>query len=235
MLDVNKRVFLQHVTQLFDSSLLSQLRARFDEVENLNQNEHLDPREVNALKRGESSDRTRMQTHWYDIWAKSHDTKKILNTVSPYTYVTFPPQVRNVRAHSHKVPWHQDIGYMRLLGNRGHTQVITCFVPLEEDPSQHTTIQFALDNLSTEETVFTHMPMDDFGAGIADANFKEKIHHCLALGDALVFGDFTLHRTFTPEGCKVERRSLEFRLIQPQHAIAGKDYFDLETRQFIKG
>jgi ectoine hydroxylase-related dioxygenase (phytanoyl-CoA dioxygenase family) len=228
---MERRIFLKHENQLFDSETLIRLRGYFGEIR---ETPDLDQRQLNAVRRGEAPDNLRTQEQWYDIWSNIDSQEKILTAVGPYTLVTFPPQVRNVRQGSHKVPWHQDIGYMRLLGNRGHQQVITCFVPLEDNPAEHTTIQFALDNMDADnETEFEHIPLGDFGAGI-NQDFNKKIHYDLKLGDALIFGDFTLHRTYTPERCKTERRSLEFRLVRPEHAISGKDYFDLQSLKFIK-
>jgi len=60
------------------------------------------------------------------------------------------------------------------------------------------------------------------------------VHFDLTLGDALVFGDLTIHRTFLPPGATVERRSLEFRLVRPDEAIADKDYFDLDSGLFVR-
>ena len=72
------------------------------------------------------------------------------------------------------------------------------------------------------------------GGGLIGSDFQDVFHFDLALGDALVFGDLALHRTFTPKGAHVERRSLEFRLIMPESARLGLDYFDLENVAFVK-
>ncbi|HVE43983.1 MAG TPA: phytanoyl-CoA dioxygenase family protein [Gammaproteobacteria bacterium] len=229
----NKRVFLNHAVKLFNVETLDLLRSYFDDVEQINRSTLLNEREQNAVTRGEASDKARMQAHWYQVWEDEKNNENILKAIYPYTYISFPPQVRNVRAHSHKVPWHQDIGYMRLLGDRGHAQVITCFIPLEANPAQHTTLQFCLDNEQTEQE-YPHVPTDEFGAGIQHVEFKDIFHYDLALGDALIFGDFTIHRTYTPPHCEINRRSLEFRLVNPQDAIVGKDYFDVANRKFIQ-
>ena len=51
-----------------------------------------------------------------------------------------------------------------MLGDRGHRRVITCFIPLEPEPSSRTTIQFA----SGGEIELRHQSLNDFGAGIVD-------------------------------------------------------------------
>jgi hypothetical protein len=123
---------------------------------------------------------------------------------------------------------------MRLLGDRGHSRVITCFIPLEPKPAKCTTIEFAFDNASDPDKIYEHTQRDGFDAGLSPELFTRRRHFDLELGDALVFGDLTLHRTYTPPGCAVERRSLEFRLIRPQDMLADKDYFDLAAQDFIK-
>jgi hypothetical protein len=228
-----ERDFIDHVSQLFDPRHLTQLREQFEDFESLKFNK-LSEREEKAVQRGEASDNFRLQEVWYQVWHEIN-IEHILKIFSPFTLVLYPPQVRFVRSNNHNVPWHQDIGYMRLLGERGHNQVITCFIPLESNPSNCTTIQFALDyKESNQSQEYSHQPTDSFGAGLVNTNFKKIIHYELELGDALVFGDFTPHRTFTPSNCKIERRSLEFRLVQPKHALLGKDYFDIIQQKFIK-
>ena len=235
MLDKNNRAFVNHVQGLFDPKLLDTLRNNFIMLENRQAPSNISEREKHALERGEATDSMRMQEAWYDVWKHATSESLLLSSLAPYTWVSYPVQVRHVRKAHHHVPWHQDIGYMRLLGNRGHQQVITCFIPLEPEPAKCTTIQYALDNIKADPTKeYPHIPLEGFGAGIENQDFNEVQHFDLNLGDALVFGDFTLHRTFLPEGCQINRRSLEFRLIMPSSALNNKDYFDIEHQKFIK-
>ncbi|MGH7894973.1 MAG: hypothetical protein ACREQL_09900, partial [Candidatus Binatia bacterium] len=165
---------------------------------------------------------------WYEAWSKpARDPGAVLG---PFTWVTFPPQVRTVRAPAHRVPWHQDAGYQRRLGARAHRQVLTCFVPLDDDPASRATIQFA----AAPEAELAHAPLDGFGAGIAAPPLRALTSYALTLGDALVFGDLVLHRTFVPAGAVIERRSLEFRLVHPADALDAKDYFDLASGAFVR-
>jgi hypothetical protein len=235
MKNITDRLFLQHAKGMFSSASLARMYTHFLESEGrFRALQALSDREQKAIARGESADAMRMQDTWYDVWRDAPNHKAMLSALSPFTWVTYPVQVRHVREVHHSVPWHQDIGYMRLLGERGHRQVITCFIPLEPDPARVTTIEFADDNMAMPDKIYEHQSREGFGAGLPAEECTQRHHFNLARGDALVFGDFVLHRTYTPPGCEVERRSLEFRLIQPQDALPNKDYFDIETQSFIK-
>jgi hypothetical protein len=223
------RCFLDHVRGMFPRTKMQALRDHFLKVEEARGRHAASEREQKALLRGETSDAMRMEDLWYDLWRDP--APAILDAIRPFTWVLFPAQVRHVRAAvSHEVPWHQDIGYMRLHGARAHRQIITCFVPMEPDPSKCTTLQFSRDR--TGELV--HGSMNGFGAGLDGSRFNDLVHFDLAFGDALVFGDLVLHRTYTPPGAAVERRSFEFRLIRPEHALDNKDYFDVERGAFVR-
>lgn len=233
-MDMNNRVFVKHVKSLFHPEILNNLREKINIIAANQEQKEITSREHEAVARGESADGTRMKADWYSVWQHSTSRKMLFDHIGPFTYVIYPVQVRHVtKAYTHEVPWHQDIAYIRLLGKRSHYQVITCFVPLEKEPAKCTTLQFAFDNLTEKDKVYDHIPMAGFGAGIQNVNFRELKHFDLQLGDALIFGDHTLHRTYLPEGCQIERRSLEFRLICPQHAIADKDYYNIENGTFI--
>jgi hypothetical protein len=235
MLDKNNRAFVNHVAGLFDPKLLNKFRDIMIEHENDQLTANITEREKHALERGESTDKFRMQEAWYDVWKHATSYSALLTALAPFIWVTYPVQVRHVRKVHHHVPWHQDIDYMRLLKERGHQQVITCFIPLEPEPAKCTTIEYAFDNIHEDPTrEYPHVPVAGFGAGIVDHDFKDTKYFDLALGDALIFGDFTLHRTFLPAGCQIERRSLEFRLILPEHALPNKDYFDIQTQEFLR-
>jgi hypothetical protein len=236
MIDPSTRIFVQHESGLFDPAELWRVRedmsrARAERIAQA----ALSERERAAVRRGESADAVRKRERWYDVWRHPVSMDRLLSTVRPFTYVTFPVQVRHVTEDLHYVPWHQDRGYIELLGDRGPRQIITCFIPLEEKPAERTTIEFAFDNLGERpERVIQHQPMVGFGAGIEGDRFTHRKHFDMELGDALVFGDLTLHRTYTPPGAIADRRSLEFRLIQPKDALPNRDYFDLERQVFIQ-
>jgi len=235
MNNLKSRVFVKHAKRVFDPNVLVELRSKLTQLESdksfiTNTSE----REEKAIRRGESSDKLRMQNCWYDVWRYPISMESLIEVVYPFTYVIFPVQVRHIsKPVGQAVPWHQDAGYIRLLPQqRQHNVIITCFVPLEDEPYRHTTIQFSLDN-SDQNSIFEHKPMSSFGAGL-DIEISNTFYHDLNLGDALVFGDLTFHRTYTPTKAIVERRSLEFRLCIPSDALADKDYFDIQQQVFIK-
>lgn len=235
MLDPNNRIYINHANQLFNPDILSSIYQHMVVLSPQESTDNITEREKHAVTRGESTDAMRMQAAWYNVWKNPISRELLLDAIHPFTYVIYPVQVRHVRkAYQHDVPWHQDIAYIRLLGKRSHQQVLTCFIPLEPDPAKCTTLQFADDNKTEPTKLYKHMPLSGFGAGIKDTQFNEVFHYNLKLGDALIFGDHALHRTFLPEGCQVERRSLEFRLIKPVDAIPNKDYFDVNTLNFIR-
>jgi len=219
-----------HERAMFNPAILTELRDYLLAIEsNKNSSADLNERERAAVERGESSDALRMDQRWYEVWRTLSPAGRSL--LGPFSLVRFPVQVRHVRGESHKVPWHQDAGYIRLLGTNAPRQVITCFIPLDPDPQTRTTLQFAEMQANVE---FEHRKAGAFGAGIEQLAPKRIYHFDLALGDALVFGDLAVHRTYTAPGAKLERCSLEFRLLVPEDGVAGRDYFDVDTSRFIQ-
>jgi len=213
---------------MFKPELLKDIRIHMNTIWAEQQAKANTEREQIAIKNGTACDALRMDLRWYDVWR--NPTYQMLEVVRPYTWVVFPPMARIIREQNHLVPWHQDIGYMRRLGSRGHNEIITCFIPIDDEPAKHTTIQFAFDELPELEHIQT---TGYIGVGIENINFSHLEHYDLSLGDCLVFGDLSAHRTFVPPGAEIERRSLEFRLIRPSMAINDKDYFDIESGVFV--
>jgi hypothetical protein len=223
---MNNRCFVNHHKQVFPPALLQDMKQYLYEVmESKNSGDKTD-REVTAIGRGEGSDSLRMDVRWYEIW-KSH-AKSLQEAIAPYTWVIFPVQVRMVREPHHQVPWHQDLAFQNAIGARGHKEIITCFVPLDEDPFNRATVQYS----PVSSAFVEHMPMGGFNAG-TDLEFEDVFHCRLQSGDCLLFGDLAFHRTYVPEGAAYERNNLEFRLCKPSGAVPGKDYFDTETGRFV--
>ena len=224
----NDRTAVLHLRGVFDPVLLRELRRYQSARAAENAQSSMSAREQAAVSRGESSDAVRMDEKWYSVWLNpKHDLR---DAIGEFTRVTYPVQVRHVREVRHNVPWHQDIGYIKLLGARAHAQIITCFIPLEEEPACCTTLQFA----KGDRAEISHLPTGLFGAGVQLGLDVETFWYQLELGDALVFGDWALHRTWTPPAGRVERRSLEFRLIRTRDSMPGRDYFDISEGRFIK-
>ena len=163
----------------------------------------------------------------FNIWNGCENPAEVF---APFTWVMFPPNMRHITAARHLTPWHQDIGYIEKM-KQPHSHVVTCFIPLEEHPDRTSTLEFALGHFPK----MAHDPANGHGACIDDftAFADSIISYELECGDCLIFGDHTPHQTIPgPEG-RIDRRSIEFRMLRPEDAIAGKDYFDLATRKFV--
>lgn len=222
------RTRVAHVSAAIAPERLRALRAHLERVSGDRQAQAVTDRERTALARGEASDALRLDPTWMDAFREP--TRALLDALGDATWVAFPPQVRSVAASHHLVPWHQDVAYQRLLGPRGHDRHVTCFVPLDDDPAPRPTIEFVVGR-------FDELPHDaaaGFGAGLPDAPAGPRALFRLALGDALVFGDLVPHRSVVPDPSRPERRSLEFRIVRPCDAVAGKDYFDILSGAFTR-
>ncbi|MBY0279688.1 phytanoyl-CoA dioxygenase family protein [Candidatus Binatia bacterium] len=222
------RTRVAHVRDAIPPEVLRNLRAHLDRVRGERLAQASTDRERTAIARGEGSDALRLDPTWMDAWR--NPSRALREALGDATWVAFPPQVRSVAANHHLVPWHQDVAYQRLLGPRGHVRHVTCFVPLDEDPTRRPTVEFVVGR-------FAELPHDaaaGFGAGLPDAPSGPHALFELTLGDALVFGDLVPHRSFVPDPRHPERRSLEFRIVRPCDAVAGKDYFDIASGQFTR-
>ncbi|MEW6273438.1 MAG: phytanoyl-CoA dioxygenase family protein [Thermodesulfobacteriota bacterium] len=228
-LDGDARSRFAHVRGAFDAGALRELRLYLERVRDERQAGAATDRERRAVARGEASDALRLDARWFDAFRAA--TRALHAALGSHVWVVYPPQVRTVRSVEHAVPWHQDVGYQRLLGARGHARHVTCFVPLDDDPARRPTVEF----LCTPMPEAAHAPQGGFGAGLALApSDAERTRFALAPGDALVFGDLVVHRTCFPPDALPERRSLEFRLVRPDDALEGKDYFDLTRAAFTR-
>lgn len=217
-----------HARGVMDPAVLRALRAYLESMSANARAQAATERERRAIARGESSDALRLDPRWFDAFRDPSAT--LLDVLGDSTWVAYPPQVRSVRASHHHVPWHQDVAYQRLLGPRGHERHVTCFVPLDEEPQQRPSLQFAVGTYGE----LPHVARDGFGAGLDEEPQGPRARFELALGDALVFGDLVPHRTITPDPARPERRSLEFRLVRPCDAVAHKDYFDVRRGEFTR-
>lgn len=226
MVSAISRCFSERMAGVFRGDLLLRLRRHFESSEERATPVRRSEREEKYHRIGVASDDIRLDAAWYDVWRDGDD---LVERFRPYTWVSFPPVLRHLRQGDHLVPWHQDIGYQRLLGERAHSRLITCFVPLEAEPGQCASLEFAVGHFDE----LPHRAFGDHGAALDDDLFKATKRLDLKLGDAMVFGDFAPHRTYVPDGAVVERRSIEFRLVRPEDSIDGKDYFDIEKGAFV--
>lgn len=225
---VKTRWLIEHVRGMFPLDIIRDIGQHLKDVYKEKNGFIQTEREKAFVAIGASSDLMRMDPRWYDVWRNPQT--QLLNNIDPYTWIIFPPQVRYVHAISHLVPWHQDIGYQRLLGPRAHSRFITCFLPLDENPTCHSTLQFSREELPE----LTHTQINAHGAVLEKANFSQLEHYSLNLGDCLIFGDLALHHTFVPDNAAIERYSFEFRLVCPEDALDNKDYFDVKSGLFVR-
>jgi hypothetical protein len=215
-----------HINGLFDTQSLNRARSQFVEREATGWKPK-DEQERKRVDIGAAPNDFRLDNSWYDIWHGASEDG--LRTFGPFSYVLFPVHIRHVVKPSHLVPWHQDAAYVALMP-RQHASVITCFVPLEPDPRDVSTLEFA----TGEYPLLPHESQAGHGAVIKDQPFPQLTRFDLSFGDALLFGDHVPHRTVPGRSGKIDRRSFEFRLTKPQDALPGKDYFDLTTRKFVR-
>jgi hypothetical protein len=227
MLAANDRYLLRHMDGLFSAQILEQTYRHFESIEASRQNDLRTETDEQRVRIGSATDALRFDAMWYEPWR--HIAAEKVDDLRPFTWVLYPVQLRHVTAAGHLVPWHQDIGYVRRM-KRVHPKLITCFVPLDPNPAQRSTLEFARGSFDE----FFHHPVGDHGAVIKEREFSSTIHFQLAQGDAILFGDHVPHRTIpSPQGT-IDRRSFEYRLVVPSDALDDKDYFDIESRCFVR-
>ncbi len=185
---------------------------------------------------GVAPDALRLSEDWYEIW-KSADLATFRDYVAAYSEIIYPPQIRTVKNLRALVPWHQDAAYMEALGKRGHSEVITCFVPLDDDPENRPTLQFCIDREQgpIQALIRQDVAVNKFDIAESDQPAPEKCRTFkLGLGDAFVFGKNVLHRTYVISDAFPERSSMEFRLTTARATLPEKDYFSLRTMRFYR-
>jgi hypothetical protein len=226
--DLHDRFFVHHARGFFDQAVMERVRTHFDQVEGSYQTRGSGPRDEWAIRLGVGTDSMRFDRVWYDLWRHLPAASERL--LGSFTWLIFPPQVRHIRTASQLVPWHQDLAYQRLLGARAHHRVITCFVPLEPRPDLVAGLEFADGN----RMLHPHLNQGDHGACIVDPSFGPALRFTLSHGDVILFGDHAPHRTIPGPDGTIDRRSFEFRLVEPKDALDDKDYFDITRRKFTR-
>ena len=103
-------------------------------------------------------------------------------------------------------------------------KTITCFVPLNENPKNHSSIEFAI---LKNKKVLNHEKIGLFNKGIKIKIDKKKRFN-LSLGDALVFDDRILHRTYFKKKNSENRFSLEFRMTSKELLTKKKTFIQLK-------
>tara|TARA_B000000532_G_scaffold244011_1_gene241943 strand:- start:782 stop:1474 length:693 start_codon:yes stop_codon:yes gene_type:complete len=229
MINQNSTNFVYHFKDVFDKKILRSLKKSIIKKKKVSKkkNHKMSQREMVAINRGEMPDVVRLNTIWYKIYKKN---STFLKKILPYSFVMYPPQIRNVKKKLDKVPWHQDRAYMKLLGKKAPKKTITCFVPLNENPKNHSSIEFAI---LKNKKVLTHQKVGLFNKGIKTKIDKKKRFN-LNLGDALVFDDRILHRTYFKNKNTENRFSLEFRMTSKRFLTKKKDFYSIEEDRIIK-
>src|SRR5260221_10195442 len=220
--------FLIVARGLFDSLELRALRSSLERASAASDAD--DQRARIARTVGVAPDWVRLNRDWYSIWRKAR-IELFARRLPEFTHVVFPPQIRTIRNQASLVPWHQDSAYMRALGARGHKRVITCFVPLEDCTASRPSVEFsvnakqgAVDHLVREGAAINQFDLPDEQR--PEPGQVRRIE--LRLGDAFVFGQDVLHRSYNDGPPSAERTSMEFRIAARDAVIPGKDYYDLE-------
>lgn len=180
------------------------------------------PREQQRVIQGTATDAVRFDPKWNEVW--EHGTDALRSVLDKNLFVIYPVQTRWVCLPRHLVPWHQDSMYVKSKG-----QPVTCFVPIDDDPSNRSTLMLA----KWDGGEIPHAIEDKYGGFEAEQCFDETEHFNLNLGDCLIFGDLCPHKTFVPAGCNISRRSLEFRLLREDQMQHGHDYFSIVENKLI--
>jgi hypothetical protein len=227
---LDERNFVTVIRGLLPASRLIETRQAVLEAERAVRDRALPSQNQRAEIQGVLPDAVRVDARWYDIWRQA-DLKSLTAAAGRFDQMIFPPQIRHMKQSRHEVPWHQDIAYQKSLGARGHQRLLTCFVPLNDQPSRHPTLEFACTPVVG--------PVDHVDGGVfhnvmPDTVFAETRIFDLALGDVLLFGDLIPHRTYVRPGEEPSRVSMEFRLTALEYCVPGKDYFDLTTQRFYQ-
>jgi len=212
---------------LFDPAKLRATRKTIDAAVAANRDD--DERARNARSKGIAPDAVRLNRDWYEIW-RTAKTGLFAQRAPGFTQIIFPPQIRTIRNVASLVPWHQDSAYMRSLGARGHSRVITCTIPLEESTAQRPWVEYAINE---KQGAIPHLELataiNQFDLPESDKPDPASVRRFeLRLGDALVFGQEVLHRSYNDGPPDAERTSMEFRITTRETLVAGKDYYDLE-------
>ena len=136
------RISVEHIKNGFNKATINFLLNEFsslavDDQENNSKSE----REEKLKSQGIMSDEIRLSKKWYKLWEEFSFSDKL----GDFELVMYPVIVRNIKDSTrHNVPWHQDSAYMNALPeSKRPSEVMTCFIPIEEIPHDHSTVQFA--------------------------------------------------------------------------------------------
>ena len=220
--------FLIVVEKLFDSRMLINIK----EIYECKNNEVKDIDQISLMKKrlGVATDEVRKSTDYYHIWENDKILKQEI--FNKYSYIMYPPMIRTVRDKKSFVDWHQDEAYMRMARIK-QNNIITCFVPLEDNLINKPNLQF-IDNIENKEIVHKNNKKIINSIYIDEIIKGKIINPSLALGGCYIFGQKVVHRTYTNHKKFEKRTSLEFRITEEKSLIKDKDYFDLKQKKWLK-
>lgn len=230
--------FLFKVDRAFDPKTVQAMRLDFlDQYKKYGlDNPDMDSVSRSNYEMGLAPNAIRLSEHWYSIW-KQLPLKLWDDRVAQFNQVIFPPMLRTVQNEDHFVAWHQDEAYMKGLGDRGHKSVITCFIPMNDNPSEVPTLEFGINPSqdSVEHLVLSKSANNyDIDPALLPTE-DNRISFKLNQGDALFFGQHVLHQTYWTGPKNYDTRTtIEFRLTRDGYLLDDKDYYDLKNQSFYK-
>jgi hypothetical protein len=144
----------------------------------------------------------------------------------------YPPMVRTIKNELSFVDWHQDEAYMKMSKVR-QKNIITCFIPLEDDLINKPNLQFIENkdnveiNHKDKKTLVNSVYIDEIIKG-------KMINPTINMGGCYIFGQKVIHRTFSKNKNFEPRTSLEFRITNEESLIKNKDYYNLHKKIWVK-
>lgn len=216
-----------HIKKAFPKSQIRELRRIVEQEEKTR--ELLTEPTLKFNDSGIAPNDLRLRQTWWELW--NHANQVIINKLGSFSYGIYPSQIRHIKSEDEKthVPWHQDIGYVRQM-KVVHHSFLTCFVPLDPDPYNRTTLEFSKDRTAE----LPHKTISSYGIGLENVNLTDTYHFLLEEGDLILFDHLTIHRTMRPKNCLGDRCSLEFRFVQDTELKQNKDYWDLQNGKLIQ-
>ena len=218
LFDYDDENFLIHARDLFDIQILAKTLAYV--------NLKVAKCPTAFSEHGIGSDTLRMNSVLYELVSHVKD-RKVFQGFPQYSYISYPPMIRRVRRKEDFVGWHQDLKYLKSArGLSLHATCVTMFVPLNEIEIESPILEF-YDNKNLHELPHDETKQSQNSYRVPEFMLPQAsiVRPKIALGDALVFGDKTLHRTSTVGTGVTERVSIEFRFVKELELVSGKDYF----------
>lgn len=224
------------IQNAFPFGIMEALRSRLATLEEQDSQREHNERERQFIAGGNLSDYIRMDAAWCGAWKWA--SKELRAAIGEHLLVSWPVMVVHRRTAEQSIPWHQDIAYERAKSTgKSHEQVLTVWIPLDEDPQHRSTVEFHSRNDTRQWSELPHKQIGNHR--IADHRARLDVTGRIYVmelyrGDCLLFGDLIPHRGYCGTLTKPERTNLEMRLVRRGDALPGKDYFDIENDRMVK-